>query len=105
MASLALSATKINILPIHTTVSGKFDHVHGGSIFRNAVFTKKRNATIVNVATEPPPAVLPRPKKEVTSVPKLAAWTSVKQERWEGELAVEGEIPQWLVCLLIKLIV
>lgn len=97
MASLALSTSKINILPPHTAVSRKFDHVRGGSIFRNgAVFTKKRNATIVNVATEPPPAVLPHPKKEVTSVPKLAAWTSVKQERWEGELAVEGEIPQWL---------
>nr|GLL38076.1 carotenoid cleavage dioxygenase 8 homolog B, chloroplastic [Ipomoea trifida] len=27
---------------------------------------------------------------------KLAAWTSVRQERWEGELFVEGEIPKWL---------
>ncbi|XP_008810664.2 carotenoid cleavage dioxygenase 8 homolog B, chloroplastic-like [Phoenix dactylifera] len=27
---------------------------------------------------------------------KLAAWTSIRQERWEGELVVEGEIPLWL---------
>ncbi|KAK8965214.1 hypothetical protein KSP40_PGU003339 [Platanthera guangdongensis] len=25
-----------------------------------------------------------------------AAWTSVRQERWEGELQVQGEIPIWL---------
>ncbi|GLT48200.1 hypothetical protein SLA2020_218400 [Shorea laevis] len=24
------------------------------------------------------------------------AWTSIRQERWEGELVVEGEIPLWL---------
>lgn len=28
---------------------------------------------------------------------KLSAWTSVRQERWEGDLAVEGHIPAWLV--------
>ncbi|KAJ6801198.1 putative carotenoid cleavage dioxygenase 8-like protein B, chloroplastic isoform X1 [Iris pallida] len=27
---------------------------------------------------------------------KLGAWTSIRQERWEGELEVEGEIPLWL---------
>ncbi|XP_048560347.1 carotenoid cleavage dioxygenase 8 homolog A, chloroplastic-like [Triticum urartu] len=27
---------------------------------------------------------------------KLSAWTSVRQERWEGELAVEGDLPLWL---------
>ncbi|XP_034597338.1 carotenoid cleavage dioxygenase 8 homolog A, chloroplastic [Setaria viridis] len=27
---------------------------------------------------------------------KLSAWTSVRQERWEGELAVEGRLPDWL---------
>ncbi|KAF8751424.1 hypothetical protein HU200_012100 [Digitaria exilis] len=27
---------------------------------------------------------------------KLSAWTSVRQERWEGELAVEGHLPDWL---------
>ncbi|XP_051151671.1 carotenoid cleavage dioxygenase 8 homolog B, chloroplastic [Andrographis paniculata] len=27
---------------------------------------------------------------------KLVAWTSVKQEKWRGELRVQGEIPLWL---------
>ncbi|KAL6865216.1 hypothetical protein ACP4OV_016367 [Aristida adscensionis] len=27
---------------------------------------------------------------------KLSAWTSVRQERWEGDLPVEGHIPDWL---------
>ncbi|CAH9106291.1 unnamed protein product [Cuscuta epithymum] len=27
---------------------------------------------------------------------QLAAWTSVRQDRWEGELLVQGQIPNWL---------
>ncbi|TVU26021.1 hypothetical protein EJB05_28546 [Eragrostis curvula] len=27
---------------------------------------------------------------------KLSAWTSIRQERWEGDLAVEGHLPLWL---------
>ncbi|KAL8137089.1 LOW QUALITY PROTEIN: hypothetical protein V2J09_003090 [Rumex salicifolius] len=27
---------------------------------------------------------------------KLAAWKSVRQERWDGELEVQGQIPPWL---------
>lgn len=30
-------------------------------------------------------------------MPKAAAWTSICQEKWEGELVVQGEIPLWLV--------
>ncbi|GJN17694.1 hypothetical protein PR202_gb04784 [Eleusine coracana subsp. coracana] len=26
----------------------------------------------------------------------LSAWTSIRQERWEGDLAVEGHLPLWL---------
>ncbi|GAB2275740.1 Carotenoid cleavage dioxygenase 8, chloroplastic [Dionaea muscipula] len=45
--------------------------------------------------TPPPPA--PRTPKEASgNKGKLAAWTSIKQEKWEGELVVEGEIPLWL---------
>ena len=33
---------------------------------------------------------------------KLSAWTSVWQERWEGNLAVEGTLRAWLVPLLEK---
>ena len=28
---------------------------------------------------------------------KLSAWTNVRREYWEGDLAVEGHLPAWLV--------
>jgi carlactone synthase/all-trans-10'-apo-beta-carotenal 13,14-cleaving dioxygenase len=28
---------------------------------------------------------------------QLVAWKSIRQERWEGALEVEGELPLWLV--------
>nr|ANB49723.1 carotenoid cleavage dioxygenase 8 a [Lilium hybrid cultivar] len=51
----------------------------------------------IGVATSSPPTI-PRRTPEVDSGfdYKLAAWTSIQQERWEGELVVEGEIPLWL---------
>lgn len=57
-----------------------------------------RNLTAVNIATRLPVIVPPQPEKETSSERNLAAWTSIRQERWEGELTVEGEIPKWLVC-------
>ncbi|KAL6614534.1 hypothetical protein ACP70R_036804 [Stipagrostis hirtigluma subsp. patula] len=33
---------------------------------------------------------------------KLSAWTSVRQECWEGDLAVEGHLPAWLVLPLFE---
>ncbi|GLT85439.1 hypothetical protein SLE2022_036290 [Rubroshorea leprosula] len=44
--------------------------------------------------TVPSPA-----QKEIIAERNLqnhVAWTSIRQERWEGELTVEGEIPLWL---------
>ncbi|KAK9058866.1 hypothetical protein SSX86_023710 [Deinandra increscens subsp. villosa] len=57
--------------------------------------SKSRELSIVSVATDLPPILQP-PWKEVVREQKLAAWTSVRQDRWEGELVVEGEIPKWL---------
>lgn len=53
-----------------------------------------------NVATRFPPLIAsPTPKKgETNNGGKLSAWTSITQERWEGELHVQGQIPSWLVC-------
>ncbi|KAL8255884.1 hypothetical protein R6Q59_030951 [Mikania micrantha] len=48
------------------------------------VAPKKTRTTIVNVASN------------MVDERRLVAWTSVRQERWEGELVVEGEIPKWL---------
>ncbi|KAJ8443392.1 hypothetical protein Cgig2_018825 [Carnegiea gigantea] len=52
----------------------------------------------VTNAIAPPLPPLPRTQKEETKSNggRLAAWTSIKQERWEGELQVEGDIPLWL---------
>lgn len=63
-------------------------------------YNKRRNRilTVVNIATQLPVTVPPQPKKETSSERNLAAWSSIRQDRWEGELTIEGEIPQWLVC-------
>lgn len=63
-----------------------------------------RGLTITNVATPPLPRTVPS-LPDHKSGPRdwshaHVAWTSVRQERWEGELAVEGEIPLWLVCVI-----
>ena len=63
--------------------------------------------TVTNVATPQRPVIavpLP-PEKEKYSVERNhVAWTSVRQERWEGELVVQGEIPLWLVIFAILLV-
>ncbi|KAJ4797416.1 Carotenoid cleavage dioxygenase 8 [Rhynchospora pubera] len=62
---------------------------------------KLGHSVITHVATEPrvtvpviPPIETARP--DSTSKGKISAWTSVRQERWAGELAIEGKIPLWL---------
>lgn len=46
----------------------------------------------------------PSPEKEKVEGERRChvAWTSIQQEKWEGELSVQGKIPTWLVCLLSK---
>ncbi|KAF7817122.1 carotenoid cleavage dioxygenase 8-like protein B, chloroplastic [Senna tora] len=56
--------------------------------------------TLTNVAT-PSPSVAPPPsdRPETTAThggPHHPAWTSILQDRWEGELLVQGQIPLWL---------
>ncbi|XP_062024919.1 carotenoid cleavage dioxygenase 8 homolog B, chloroplastic [Rosa rugosa] len=59
----------------------------------------RKRLTSTNVASPPLPAVaaphLP-PSKETDDRRSHVAWTSVRQERWEGELYVQGQIPLWL---------
>ncbi|OAY82155.1 Carotenoid cleavage dioxygenase B, chloroplastic, partial [Ananas comosus] len=56
-----------------------------------------RESLAASVTTEPRVVVpLPPVETERGGEQKLAAWRSVRQERWEGELEVEGEIPLWL---------
>ncbi|KAL9400176.1 hypothetical protein Peur_009137 [Populus x canadensis] len=50
---------------------------------------------VPKVATQAP-TVFPSLEKELAGDRNHVAWTSVRQERYEGELAVQGEIPRWL---------
>ncbi|RAL52918.1 hypothetical protein DM860_007686 [Cuscuta australis] len=56
----------------------------------------RRGFVVTNVAGGTLAASAPSATETVAAERKLAAWTSVRQERWEGELVVEGEIPKWL---------
>uniref|UniRef100_A0A288ILT7 Carotenoid cleavage dioxygenase 8 n=2 Tax=Chrysanthemum TaxID=13422 RepID=A0A288ILT7_CHRMO len=67
--------------------------------FGQASFSNKRKSrelSVVSVATDLPLVVKQQPWKVVEKEKKLVAWTSIQQDRWEGELVVEGTIPQWL---------
>ncbi|XP_020153333.1 carotenoid cleavage dioxygenase 8 homolog B, chloroplastic-like [Aegilops tauschii subsp. strangulata] len=44
--------------------------------------------------TEAPPLVSARPRRG--GAEELVAWKSIRQERWEGALEVEGNLPLWL---------
>ncbi|KAG6585387.1 Carotenoid cleavage dioxygenase 8-like B, chloroplastic, partial [Cucurbita argyrosperma subsp. sororia] len=56
------------------------------------------NFTIRSIATpiRPPSVVVPLPEIDTPARPNHVAWTSVQQERWEGELSVQGQLPCWL---------
>ncbi|XP_059658915.1 carotenoid cleavage dioxygenase 8 homolog B, chloroplastic-like [Cornus florida] len=98
MASLAFPASENYVLQSCMSVSPNSDHARDGSIFGKSVSSKKRNTrdlTITNVTSKMPKA-FPPTIKEMTDDRKLAAWTSIRQEQWEGELVVEGKIPPWL---------
>ncbi|URD89200.1 Carotenoid cleavage dioxygenase [Musa troglodytarum] len=51
-----------------------------------------------SVGVEPRPTVSVGPAETgpVDCGGKLSAWTSIRQERWEGKLVVEGDVPRWL---------
>ncbi|KAL7159321.1 hypothetical protein ABFS83_01G019500 [Erythranthe nasuta] len=57
---------------------------------------RSRGLTISNVATKPPSNVVIPSKQDDQNIKKNVAWTSVKQERWQGDLLVQGQIPLWL---------
>lgn len=70
---------------------------------KNDLFTTQRTfqpdfSSVPNVATPSPPvAPLPPQTSETAGERHHPAWTSIPQERWEGELHVQGQIPSWLV--------
>ncbi|KAM3282139.1 carotenoid cleavage dioxygenase 8 B, chloroplastic [Capsicum chacoense] len=99
MASFSSSAIKIycnKILP------DRFDHDKDEPYFGSKVKINEKNKKnldlklVTKVASQLPVIVPPRDQHVTKKEKKLAAWTSVRQERWEGELVVEGELPLWL---------
>ncbi|XP_030543149.1 carotenoid cleavage dioxygenase 8 homolog B, chloroplastic-like [Rhodamnia argentea] len=83
--------------------SKSFDHLKGGfspgnTILpgRNARGDLREMAVTTNAANQVPIVSQLLPGKEATGDRNHIAWMSVRQHRWEGELAVEGEIPLWL---------
>ncbi|KAK4365049.1 hypothetical protein RND71_016407 [Anisodus tanguticus] len=95
MASFASSTTKIYC-------NKMFDHVKDETYFGKVKINEKTKKNldfklVTNVAASQLPVIVPPPDQQVIKKEKkLAAWTSVLQERWEGELVVEGELPLWL---------
>lgn len=94
--------------------------------FSTSIFTAKRRRQATRLVSSmaaksplmappvSPPLQLPLPPPAPTVVEeeaaavgegrgggRLSAWKSVKQERWEGELEVQGQIPPWLVMTLL----
>ncbi|XP_022962314.1 carotenoid cleavage dioxygenase 8 homolog B, chloroplastic-like [Cucurbita moschata] len=43
-----------------------------------------------------PPVVVPLPDIDTSIPPTHVAWTSIRQDRWEGQLSVQGQLPRWL---------
>ncbi|KAF3446406.1 hypothetical protein FNV43_RR11585 [Rhamnella rubrinervis] len=70
--------------------------------YQTFVSKRKVGLTVTNVATPIRPTAPSLDNNEGSNDDhderKLShvAWTSVRQERWEGELAVQGTIPLWL---------
>ncbi|XP_059318639.1 carotenoid cleavage dioxygenase 8 homolog B, chloroplastic [Lycium ferocissimum] len=97
MASFASSATKIYYTK-NRFDHGKDDQPYFGKVKINEKNKKNLDLKLVtNVAASQLPVIVPPPDQQVIKEEKkLAAWISVRQERWEGELIVEGELPLWL---------
>lgn len=61
-----------------------------------------RDSNVANVASPLPVIAPPTPEERPPTSGSRhhhVAWTSIPQERWEGELHVQGQIPLWLVSL------
>ncbi|KAJ4825083.1 Carotenoid cleavage dioxygenase 8 B, chloroplastic [Turnera subulata] len=100
MASLAFSATTKSYVSSsnYRIVLYKYDAKPERLPFKEGIFARKcntRDSIVTNVAIQPSP-LFPSPEKQDFAERNHVAWTSVRQERWEGELDVQGMIPLWL---------
>ncbi|KAJ6361526.1 hypothetical protein OIU78_002038 [Salix suchowensis] len=99
MASLAFSSSiGRSITSSNAMVSDKYESRREGFSLGKTTFARKRDprdSMVTKVATQAP-TMFPSLEKELAGDRNHVAWTSVRQERYEGELAVQGEIPLWL---------
>ncbi|KAK6927357.1 Carotenoid oxygenase [Dillenia turbinata] len=97
MASLTIPSIP-KYVPPSTTHKSEDVFLKKPSIFykKSKNNNSKRGLVVTNVATAPPATSWIETETTGSKERKLAAWTSIRQERWEGELVVEGEIPLWL---------
>lgn len=62
------------------------------------------NFTVRSIASPQrhrPPPVAPTPEIDPSGHRNNhVAWTSIRQEKWEGELSVQGQLPYWLVRII-----
>ncbi|KVH90335.1 Carotenoid oxygenase [Cynara cardunculus var. scolymus] len=97
MASMIpISIAKIHVFPSSMVVSGDTTVLSSFRKLPMVSTNRTTKTTIVNAATSSSTIGQSPLRKEMAGDQKLVAWTSVRQERWEGELVVEGEIPKWL---------
>ncbi|XP_077252532.1 carotenoid cleavage dioxygenase 8 homolog B, chloroplastic-like [Tasmannia lanceolata] len=96
MASITFVGASNKIFPSTLTVDSS-GFAGRGFPSKSPLSTRHRmlESLTVSVAMRPL-VIIPSPSAEAEIEKNLAAWTSIRQERWEGELNVEGEIPLWL---------
>jgi len=85
--------------------AGRLSTAQGGKGKRAVV--QPLAASVVTETPTPTPAIAPAPparplvdaprRRGGRSTGEHAAWKSIRQERWEGALELEGELPLWLV--------
>ena len=103
MASITSSAFANSILSDNLELKTPPQSFKNNYNYKGFVSKRKVGLTVTNVATPLRPTAPSLDNNESSTDDhdernlSHVAWTSVRQERWEGELAVRGSIPFWLV--------
>lgn len=93
-----LSSTRITTLFSDNSIDDQ--QIKSKSQVSHRLFARRISGATRAVIKTPAPSPSPEIEKVEGARPCHVAWTSVQQEKWEGELTVQGKIPTWLVCLL-----
>ncbi|XVF89177.1 hypothetical protein PTKIN_Ptkin19aG0109000 [Pterospermum kingtungense] len=90
-----------HVSPLTMSDFDQSNHRTDGVIFlgKKLSFAKKQDRQGLTTTSVASPWQVTAPSLEKPTTPGVnthVAWTSIRQERWEGELLVQGEIPLWL---------